>query len=50
MAYVAYKNSSKRTASDKVLCDQSSKMQKIQNMLDIKEDLLQWLINFLIKG
>ena len=39
----------RRTASDKILRDKAFKLLKMQNMLDIKEVLLQWFIIFLIK-
>ena len=39
----------RRTASDKILRDKAFKLLKTQNMSDIKEDLLQWFINFLIE-
>ena len=35
------------TAADKVLCDKA--LLKIQNLMDINVDLLQWFINFLIE-
>ena len=39
----------RRTASDKILRDKAFKLLKMQNMLGIKEVLLQWFINFLIE-
>ena len=42
MAYGDFNDSARRTASVKILL-------KIQNEMDIKEVLLQWIINFLIK-
>ena len=50
MAYGDFKNL-KRTASDKILRDKAFKMLlKILYMMDIKEDLLLWFKNFLIKS
>ena len=48
MAYGDFKDLARRTASDKVLRDKT--LLKTLNMMDIKEDLLQWLISFLIKS
>ena len=44
MAYGDFKDLARRTASDKVLRDKT--LLKTLNMMDIKEDLLQWLISF----
>ena len=44
MAYGDFKD---LTAADKVLCDKA--LLKIQNLMDINVDLLQWFINFLIE-
>ena len=50
MAYGDFKDLERRTASDKVLRDKVFNNVKILNMMDIKEDLLLWFINFLIKS
>ena len=39
----------RRTASDKILCDKAFNKDK-NPMMDIKEVLLRWFINFLIKN
>ena len=44
MAYGDFKD---LTAADKVLCDKA--LLKIQNLMDINVDLLQWFINLLIE-
>ena len=44
MAYGDFKD---LTAADKLLCDKA--LLKIQNLMDINVDLLQWFINFLIE-
>ena len=44
MAYGDFKD---LTAADKVLCDKA--LLKIQNLMDINVDLLQWFISFLIE-
>ena len=49
MAYGDFKDLEKRTASDNVLRDKAFNIVKILNMTDIKEDLLLWFPNFLIK-
>ena len=36
-------------AADKVLHDKAFTINKIQNMMDINVDVLQWSINFLIR-
>ena len=46
MAYGDFKDLKRRTASDKILRDKASNIAKILNKVDIKEDLLLWLINF----
>ena len=48
MAYRDFKDLPQRAASDKVLRDKAFNIAKIQNMMDIKEVLLRWFINFLI--
>ena len=50
MAYGDFKDLARRTASDKVLRDKALVLLKIQNMMDIKEGLLLWFVNFLIKS
>ena len=49
MAYDKLKDLTKRTQSDKVLRDKFLKLQVIQNMTDIKRDLLQSYTSYLIK-
>ena len=49
MAYGDFKDLTKRTASNKILRDKAFNIVKIGNMMDIKVDLLQWSITFLIK-
>ena len=49
MAYEDFKDLARRTASDKILRDKTFNIAKIRNMMDIREVLLQWFINFLIK-
>ena len=49
MAYGDFKDLTRRTASDKILHDKHLILLKIQNITDIKEVLLQWFTNFLIK-
>ena len=49
MAYGHFKNLNRTTAAGKVLRDQLFNIVKIQNMMDINVDLLQWFIHFLIK-
>ena len=46
MAYGDFKNLNRRTFFDKLLRDLT--LLKIQNMIDINVDLLQWSIHFLI--
>ena len=50
MAYGDFKGLAKRTIADKVLRDKAFKIASNQNMMDIREDWLQWYINFLIKS
>ena len=47
MAYGDFKDLNRRTATDKVI--KCLILLKIQNMMDINVDLLQWSINFLLK-
>ena len=47
MAYEDFKELARRTTSDAILRDKAFNIAK--NMMDIKEDLLLWFINFLIK-
>ena len=49
MVYGDFKDLAKRIASDKVLRYKAFNIVKTQNMMDIKEVLLLWFINFLIK-
>ena len=49
MAYGDFKNLAKRTASEKVLRDKTFNIAKILNMMDIKNVLPLWFINFLRK-
>ena len=51
MAYGDFKYLTRGTASDKILCNKPFNFAKNQNMMDIKQALLQRLIiNFLIKN
>ena len=50
MVYGDFKNLPRRTAADKVLRDKAFNLLKIQTMMDIKEDLQRWFINFSIKN
>ena len=50
MAYGDFKDLPRRTASDKIFCDKAFNIAKIQNKVNINEDLLKWFINFLIKS
>ena len=50
MAYGGFKYLARRTASDKVLRDEAFNIAKILNITDIKESLLPWFINLLIKS
>ena len=49
MAYGDFKELTRQTAFNKILRDTTFNIAKIQNMMDINLDLLQYLINFLIK-
>ena len=49
MAYRHFKDLT-RTACDKILRDKALTLLKIQNILDMKEVLLQWFIYVLIKN
>ena len=49
MAYGDFKDLARRTAYDKSLRNMPFNIDKIQNMMDINEVLLQWSIHFLIK-
>ena len=49
MAYGDFKDLARRTAYDKLLRNMPFNIDKIQNMMDINEVLLQWSIHFLIK-
>ena len=50
MTYGYFKELLKITISDTVLPDEEFDIAKYQNMMDIKEVLLQWFTNFLIKS
>ena len=50
MAYGDFKELLKITTSDTVLPDEGFDIAKYRNMMDIKEVLLQWFTNFLIKS
>ena len=50
MAYGYFRDLARRTASDKVLRDEAFNIAKILNITDIKESLLPWFINLLIKS
>ena len=49
MACGDFKHLNRRTAADKVLRDEAFNIAKIQDMMDIKVDLLQWFTNSFIK-
>ena len=49
-AYGDLKDLAKRAASDKVLIDKAFSTAKMQNVMDIREVLLLWLIHFFIKN
>ena len=49
MAYGYFKDFARKTDSYKVLTDKTFILLKIKNMMDIKEVLLLWFKNFLIK-
>ena len=46
MAYGDFKDLNRRSIADNVLRDKAFNIAKIQNIMDIKVDLLQWSINF----
>ena len=46
MANGDFKDLTRRTAFDKIMCDKAFNIAKIQNKIDINMDLLQWSINF----
>ena len=50
MAYGDFKDLNRRSIADNVLRDKAFNIAKIQNIMDIKVDLLQWSINFLIRN
>ena len=50
MVYGDFKDLTRSTASDEILRDKAFNIAKMQNMMDIKEVLLQWFINYLIKN
>ena len=50
MVYGDFKSLPRRTACDKVLRDKTFNIVKIQYIIEIKKALLQWFINFLIRG
>ena len=49
MTYGDFKDLARRTTSDKTLHDKVFNIAKIANIMDIKEVMLQWFINSLIK-
>ena len=49
MAYGDFKDLTRRTTYDKLLRNISFNIDKILNIMDINEVLLQWSIHFLIK-
>ena len=49
MARGDFKDLTRRTDSNKILHDKPFNIAKNPNIMDIKEVLLQWFINFLIK-
>ena len=50
MAYGDFKDLKRRTAFDKVLGDKEIILLNILNMMGVKEGLLLWFINFLLKS
>ena len=50
MVYSGFSYLPRTTPSDKVLHDKQMILLKIQNIMDVKEVLLQWFINLLIMG
>ena len=49
MVYEDFKYLPKRTIADKISHDKAFRLLKIQRMMDLKMDLVQWFINFSIK-
>ena len=49
MVYEDFKYLPKRTIADKISHDKAFRLLKIQRMMDVKMDLVQWFINFSIK-
>ena len=49
MTYADLIDLNRRTAADKVLCNEAFNIAKYPKLIDIKVDLLQWSIIFLIK-
>ena len=50
MAYVDFKDLPRKTTSDEVLCDKAFNIAKnSKKKMDIKVNLHQWFINFLVK-
>ena len=49
MAYGDFKDLTRRTAFDKILRYEAFNIGKIQNMMDMNVEFLQWFIHFLIK-
>ena len=49
MAYGDFKDLTRRTASAKILRDKAFNIAKMENMMDINVDLLQWSMNFWYK-
>ena len=50
MAFGDFKDSQRGTASDRILRDKAFNIAKTLNMMNIREDLLLWSINCLIKS
>ena len=50
MAHGDFKDLARRTASDKILRDKAFDIAKILNVMDIKEAMLLWFKNVLIKS
>ena len=49
MTFGDFKDLNRRTTSDKVLRDKALILLKIENMMGMNVELLQWFIHFLIK-
>ena len=49
MVYEDFKYLPKRTIADKISHEKAFRLLKIQRMMDVKVDLVQWFINFSIK-